>query len=122
MLFVIVPLNLANKFQHLGIPVTKPSKSFIARSYNFQNKLKVSKSLLEVTQLVNVNLPLHFIKFKPIKSYWISDVHYYLCNKRKEFIKHFRTAGYTDAVEPARSVWESLENPAYSKFVILASY
>ena len=53
--FIIVPHNLTNKFQPLGITFNKPLKSFIKEKYNIWYTEQVAKQLnkAKIQQMLN---------------------------------------------------------------------
>ena len=108
---VTVPHNLTNKFQPLDISVNKAAKAFfIQNMYNEWFLNEVATQLNRGVDLTDVNITSKSSDLKPLHASWIVDLYEHLKKETGMIIKGFDSAGITEVVNNAQSVYEKTEN------------
>ena len=107
----IVPHNLTNKFQPLDISVNKAAKAFIQNMYNEWFSNEVVTQLNRGVDPTEVKITSKLSDLKPLHASWIVDLYKHLKKETGMIIKGFDSAGITEAVNNAQSVYEKIENP-----------
>ena len=108
---VIVPHNLTNKFQPLDISVNKAAKAFIQNLYNEWFSNQVAIQLKHGIDPTDVKISSKLSDLKPLHASWIVDLYDHLSNEAEMIINGFDSAGITEAVNNAQTVFEKVENP-----------
>ena len=71
----IVPHNLANKFQSLGISINQSAKKFISNKFNTWYADRVSKQLSNGVAPAEVKVSLKLSDLKPLYARWIVETY-----------------------------------------------
>ena len=105
---VIVPHNLTNKFQPLDISVSKVAKAFIQNKYNELFSNEAATQLNRGVDPTEVKITSKLSDLKPLHASWIVDLYEHLKKETGVNIKGFDSAGITEAVNNAQSVYEKI--------------
>ena len=113
---VIVPHNLTNKFPSLDISVNKAAKAFIQNMYNEWFSNEVAAQLNRGVDPTEVKTTSKLSDLKPLHASWIVDLYEHLKKETRMIIKGLDSAGITEAVNNAESVYDKIENPFRSPY------
>ena len=105
---VIVPHNLTNKLQPLDISVSKVAKAFIQNKYNELFSNEAATQLNRGVDPTEVKITSILSDLKPLHASWIVDLYEHLKKETGVNIKGFDSAGITEAVNNAQSVYEKI--------------
>lgn len=106
-----MPHNLTNKFQPLDISVNKAAKAFIQNLYNEWFSNAVATQLNRGVEPSDVKVSSKLSDLKPLHASWTVKLYKHLCEEREMNIRGFDSAGISEAVYEAQSVYEKIENP-----------
>ena len=107
----IVPHNLANKFQSLGISINQSAKKFISNKFNTWYSDRVSKQLSDGVAPAEVKVSLKLSDLKPLYARWIVETYNHVKHQNDSIIKGFDAAGIDEVITCANDIFTRVENP-----------
>ena len=103
---VIIPHNLANKFQPLDLAITQKATKFVSNQFSKWYAERVSH------QLTNGKSPgdVKFYDLKPLDAKWVVEMYEYLKEQKDSVIKEFEKAEIKEVVKSAQDIDTRCEN------------